>query len=103
MLLMLHILFGTRVGHFIDIPTSRVSVFKLGWVFVLFPRLTQWRLAKSVAIIVYIFDSAQSPALGGRPPRGNNITRQPLTCEDARTSHNSDPDWRSVSLRTLGM
>jgi len=40
-LLMLPAMFRTWMGHYIWILTSRVSVFKLGRVFVLFQQLTQ--------------------------------------------------------------
>ena len=46
------------VIHYIRIPTSHTSNFKLGWVFALFPWLTQYRPAKSIATIVY-FDTPQ--------------------------------------------
>jgi len=38
-LLMLHATFRTLIGQYIEISTNRVSVFKLGWVFLLFPQL----------------------------------------------------------------
>ena len=37
-----------RTGHYVGIPTSRVSVFKLKPVFSLFSRMTQSRLAKLI-------------------------------------------------------
>ena len=40
-----------RMGHYIGIPTSHVIVFKLGWVFALFPHVMQYRLVKSIATI----------------------------------------------------
>ena len=46
------------VIHYIRIPTSHTSNFKLGWVFALFPWFTQYRPAKSIATIVY-FDTPQ--------------------------------------------
>jgi len=39
MLLVLDAMFRMRMGHYIGIPTSRVSIFNVGWIFVLFPRL----------------------------------------------------------------
>ena len=56
-LLVLHVMFKMLICHYIGIPTSYISVFKLGRVFALFPRLMQQRLAKLIVIIVY-FNSA---------------------------------------------
>ena len=50
-LLVLHAMFRTLMGRYIEIPASCVSVYKLGRVFVLFPRLIPC-LAKSTDIMV---------------------------------------------------
>ena len=52
LLLKLNAILRMRMGHYIGIPTSRVSVFKLGQVFALFSQMTQWRLAKSSIVII---------------------------------------------------
>jgi len=40
------------MGHYIGIPTSQVSVLKMGRVFELLPRLTQWWRVKSICFIL---------------------------------------------------
>jgi len=77
-LLVLHAMFRTWMGNYFGIPTSRVSMFKLGRVFALFPRLTQERLTKAVAIIV----QHDSPALRRQSVRGSSLAQRPLACED---------------------
>ena len=72
-------MFGMLTGPYIGIPASRVSVFKLGRIFTLFPRLTQLRLAKSTAITVE-FDSAHFRGLRSRIVMGT-IAQQ---SEDAK-------------------
>ena len=61
----------------IRIPTSRVSVFKLGRVFALFPQLKQWRLAKSSATVLYVTPDVSEGDLpvvhSLRPMRGREI------------------------------
>jgi len=41
-------MFMMRTGHYIGVPTGRVSIFKLGRAFALLSRLMQSQLAKSV-------------------------------------------------------